>query len=142
MAGEALFEGLAAQMAPQNNAMYAGRRGCARPSAIRFELRAVDIDSLIGQDHPVRVIWGYVEGLDLSLLEDRIRGREAHSGPSPDCAAASVGVVALRHQRGRWQRAGAGAAVREPRRVSLAVRRGVGELSHAGGLPGRLRRSA
>ena len=41
----------------------------------------MDIDSPIGEDHPARVIWAYVEGLDLSELEDRIkaRGEQARS---------------------------------------------------------------
>jgi transposase len=83
MAGEALFEGLAAQMAPQNNATARGAPRLRAPERDQIELRAVDIDSLIGQDHPVRVIWGYVEGLDLSLLEDRIRAREHTPGHPP-----------------------------------------------------------
>ncbi|MFY9695869.1 MAG: IS1182 family transposase [Xanthobacteraceae bacterium] len=83
MAGEELFEGLAAQMAPQNNATARGAPRLRAPERDQIELRAVDIDSLIGQDHPVRVIWGYVEGLDLSLLEDRIRAREHTPGHPP-----------------------------------------------------------
>jgi transposase len=46
----------------------------------------VDIESLIGEDHPVRVIWTYVEGLDLSELEDRIKARgdrPGHPATSP-----------------------------------------------------------
>ncbi|MDD1537938.1 IS1182 family transposase, partial [Bradyrhizobium sp. WBOS4] len=64
-------------------------RGAPRlrePVRDQVELRAVDIDSLIGQDHPVRVIWAYVEGLDLSELEDRVKAREnrpGHPAPSP-----------------------------------------------------------
>jgi transposase len=50
------------------------------PERDQIELRAVDIDSLIGQDHPVRVIWAYVEGLDLSALEDRIKARDNTPG--------------------------------------------------------------
>ena len=83
MAGEELFEGLAAQMAPQNNATARGAPRLRAPERDQIELRAVDIDSLIGQDHPVRVIWGYVEGLDLSVLEDRIRAREHTPGHPP-----------------------------------------------------------
>jgi transposase len=52
----------------------------------QIELRAVDIESLIGQDHPVRVIWTYVEGLDLSELENRIKARgdrPGHPATSP-----------------------------------------------------------
>lgn len=53
------------------------------PKRDQIELRAVDIDSLIGQDHSVRMIWSYVEELDLSVLEDRIKAREHHPGHPP-----------------------------------------------------------
>ena len=83
MAGEELFEGLAAQMARKTMLTARGAPRLRAPERDQIELRAVDIDSLIGQDHPVRVIWGYVEGLDLSLLEDRIRAREHTPGHPP-----------------------------------------------------------
>jgi transposase len=50
------------------------------PERDQIELRAVDIDSLIGADHSARVIWTYVEGLDLSELEDRIKARDHTPG--------------------------------------------------------------
>jgi transposase len=50
------------------------------PRRDQIELRAVDIESLIGEDHPVRLIWSYVEGLDLHELEDRIKARDARPG--------------------------------------------------------------
>ena len=50
------------------------------PKRDQIELRAVDIESLIGQDHPARVIWTYVEGLDLSELEQRIKARADRPG--------------------------------------------------------------
>src|SRR4029079_16426318 len=45
-----------------------------------------DIESLIGEDHPVRLIWSYVEELDLSELENRIKARgdrPGHPATSP-----------------------------------------------------------
>lgn len=50
------------------------------PQRDQIELRVTDLDSLIGEDHPARVIWAYVEGLDLSELEARIKSREGHAG--------------------------------------------------------------
>jgi transposase len=50
------------------------------PKRDQIELRAVDIESLIGEDHPARVIWSYVEGLDLRELEDRIKARGERPG--------------------------------------------------------------
>jgi transposase len=43
----------------------------------------VDLDSLIGAEHPARVIWAYVEKLDLSALEEAVRAREHTPGQAP-----------------------------------------------------------
>ena len=62
------------------------RRGAPRirePVRDQIELRVTDIDSLIGQDHPARVFWSYVEGVDLSAIEDRINAREHTPGHPP-----------------------------------------------------------
>ena len=48
-----------------------------------MELRAVDLDSLLAADHPARVIWRYVERLDLKVLEDAIGAREHTPGQAP-----------------------------------------------------------
>jgi transposase len=56
------------------------------PRRDQIELRAVDIESLIGEEHPARVIWCYVEGLELGELEDRIKARgdrPGHPATSP-----------------------------------------------------------
>jgi len=58
----------------------AGRPRMREPVRNQIELRAMDIDSLIGSDHPARVIWGYVERLDLRELEDAIKAREGTPG--------------------------------------------------------------
>jgi transposase len=86
MADEKLFGELPEQSAPRTNAVPRGGPRLREPMRDQVELRAVDIDSLIGQDHRARVIWAYVEGLELSELEDRIKAREnrpGHPAPSP-----------------------------------------------------------
>jgi transposase len=83
MTSDELFKELPAQMAPQSDAAAGGAPRLREPKRDQIELRAVDIDSLIGQDHPVRVVWSYVEGLDLSALEDRIKAREHSPGHPP-----------------------------------------------------------
>jgi transposase len=80
MAGEELFGELPAQARPRTDEPARGVPRLHEPERNQIELRAVDIDSLIGQDHPVRVIWAYVEGLDLSALEDRIKARDSIPG--------------------------------------------------------------
>jgi transposase len=57
-----------------------GKPRLREPVRDQIELRAVDIDSLIGSDHPARIIWGYVERLDLGELEDAIKAREGMPG--------------------------------------------------------------
>jgi transposase len=48
-----------------------------------FEL--VDLESLVVDDHPVRAVWSFVEGLDLQLFYDRIKARgEAPGRPATD----------------------------------------------------------
>jgi len=86
MADDKLFGELPEQSAPRAEALPRGAPRLREPRRDQIELRAVDIESLIGQDHPARVIWAYVEGLDLSELEDRVKAREnrpGHPAPSP-----------------------------------------------------------
>src|SRR6266581_2636644 len=86
MDGDKLFGELPEQAKPQGDAAPVGVPHLREPQRDQIELRAVDIESLIGEDHPVRVIWTYVEGLDLSELEDRIKARgdrPGHPATSP-----------------------------------------------------------
>ena len=108
----------------------AGRQATLlEPVRDQLELRSMDIDSLIGEDHAARLIWAYVEQLDLRELEDSDQGAGRHPRRAGDHAAAGCRCGLTRRRRGR-ERAGAGAAVREPRCLSLAGGRGIGELSH------------
>jgi transposase len=79
MVGEGLFEDLPEMKAPEAGGAE-GRPRLREPVRDQIELRAVDIDSLIGADHPARVIWSYVERLDLGELEDRIKARDSTPG--------------------------------------------------------------
>jgi transposase len=48
-----------------------------------FEL--VDLESLVVEDHPVRAVWSFVEGLDLQVFYDRIKARgETPGRPATD----------------------------------------------------------
>src|ERR1700738_4911751 len=86
MSDYGFFGELPKQPAPQTEAVPRGAPRLREPVRDQVELRAVNIDSLIGQDHSARGIWAYVEGLDLSELEDRVKAREntpGHPAPSP-----------------------------------------------------------
>jgi len=77
--GEGLFEDLPARKAVEQPTV-AGKPRLLEPVRDQIELRAMDIDSLIGAEHPARVIWGYVERLDLRALEDAIKARDGTAG--------------------------------------------------------------
>jgi hypothetical protein len=64
MAGDELFEELPEHAKPQSEAAPFGAPRLREPERDQIELRAMDIDSLIGEDHLARVIWAYVLGLE------------------------------------------------------------------------------
>src|SRR6266581_3504596 len=80
MASDELFGELPEQAKPQADAASGGAPRLREPKRDQIELRAVDVESLIGEEHPGRVIWAYVAGLDLSELEDRIKARGDRPG--------------------------------------------------------------
>jgi transposase len=50
------------------------------PNRAQIELRASDLESLLGEDHRARLVWGYVERQNLSALFDAIKARGAAPG--------------------------------------------------------------
>jgi transposase len=81
MAEDELFSDLPVQSV--SRALESGRPRLRQPVRDQIELRAVDIDGLIGPDHPARLIWDYVQGLDLQSLEQAVRAREHTPGQAP-----------------------------------------------------------
>src|SRR5260370_34447538 len=61
----------------------AGGPRLREPDRDQIELRAVDLDRLLAPEHPARVIWDYVQGLDLRSLEQSVRAREHTPGQAP-----------------------------------------------------------
>jgi transposase len=58
-----------------------------RPNRSQMELRPVDLDALLPPDHRARLVWEFVEGLDLGPLYGEIKAVEGHAGrPSIDPA--------------------------------------------------------
>ena len=56
-----------------------------RPDRRQTELRAVDLESQIPDDHMARIVWSFVEQIDVSPLEAGIKSREGTPGrPTPD----------------------------------------------------------
>jgi transposase len=51
-----------------------------RPDRHQVMLRPVDLDALLPEGHRARIVWAYVEGLDLTPLYQQIRAVEGHRG--------------------------------------------------------------
>ena len=86
--GQVMFEDLAVAdeqeaKAAQRSRAAARRQGPARlrqPNRHQVELRASDLESLLGEDHRARLVWGYVERQDLSGLTGQIKARGSNPG--------------------------------------------------------------
>ena len=81
MTGDGLFDALPESAKP--SAGGAGQPRLREPVRDQIELRVMDVDGLIGAAHPARVIWAYVERLDLGSLEDAVRARAHTPGQAP-----------------------------------------------------------
>ncbi len=80
----ALFEVLGdppASGPPDESARGTPRLRVANREQIVF--RAEPLDALIPEDHPARVVWAYVEGLDLAPLYNPIRSVQRRPGRAP-----------------------------------------------------------
>ncbi|HUL03443.1 MAG TPA: IS1182 family transposase [Gemmatimonadales bacterium] len=51
-----------------------------RPNRQQLELRTTDLEGLLPADHRARVVWDFVQGLDLRPLYQRIQAVEGHAG--------------------------------------------------------------
>ena len=54
-----------------------------RPNREQVELRPVDLEGLLPADHRARIVWEFVEGLDLAPLYAEIKAVEGHAGRPP-----------------------------------------------------------
>ena len=81
MVDERLFEDLPEQERPRAEGRGALRLRLPERSQIGMQVAA--LDDLISEDHPVRSVWAFVEGLDLSALHDVIKSREGQPGLPP-----------------------------------------------------------
>ena len=83
--------GLFEDLAEPSEAELARAQGLARkraqgqprvqaPNRAQVELRASDLESLLGEDHRARLVWGYVERQNLNTLFDAIKARGAAPG--------------------------------------------------------------
>src|SRR5829696_1674990 len=81
MSGDELFPDFPNQTKARSFDM--GKPRLREPVRDQIELRVVDLERLLALDHPARVIWDYVQGLDLRALEQAVRAREHTPGQAP-----------------------------------------------------------
>src|SRR3712207_4071946 len=76
-----LFADLPDQKAPAGHPRSRPRLRTAERQQV--ELRAVSLDDLVAADHRVRMVWSFVEGLDVSALHATIKAVEGAPGHPP-----------------------------------------------------------
>jgi len=54
-----------------------------RPDRHQMAIRMLALDGLLPEDHQARLVWQYVDGLDMRPLYDLIRAVEGHAGRTP-----------------------------------------------------------
>ena len=54
-----------------------------RPDRLQMRMQVYSLEAMLPEDHQARVVWEYVEGLDLSCLYDSIRAVEGRAGRDP-----------------------------------------------------------
>jgi len=72
----ALPPGLPSAAAPPT----AGVPRMQRPDRCQVVLRPASLDELLAEDHPARLVWEYVAGLDMTVLYQQIRAVEGVPG--------------------------------------------------------------
>ena len=84
MSADDLFGELPNRAKPPADAAPLGAPRLREPQRDQIALRAMDIESLIGEDHPARLIWCYVGELDLSVRQALLgRGAQPFYGLRP-----------------------------------------------------------
>ena len=78
MADEQLFDDLPKQERPQ--AEVSGGVRLRVPERSQIGMQVAALDDLISEDHPVRSVWAFVEGLEIGALYDSIKSREGGVG--------------------------------------------------------------
>lgn len=76
-----LFDELPEHAAPERPG--GGRPRLRTAERRQVELRAVSLDELVAADHRVRLVWRFVEGLDLTPLHAEIKAVEGRPGHPP-----------------------------------------------------------
>lgn len=79
--GDGLFENLPEQSAPERAGSGLPRLRYAERDQITWH--PVSLDGLLAEDHRVRLVWRFVEGLDLGALHTTIKSVDGRPGHPP-----------------------------------------------------------
>jgi transposase len=63
-----------------------------RPNRTQLEFRPLDLEALVPEEHRARVVWDFVEGLDLRVFYEDIKAVEGHAGRPPIDPAILMGL--------------------------------------------------
>src|SRR5438094_5774995 len=107
------------------------------PDRTQLRWEMVDLDSQLPDDHRARLVWAFVEGLDLSEFYDRIKARDAVAGRPATDPQVVLAVWLYAILGGDRLGAGDRPTVPAARGLSLAVRRGADQSRSAGGVSAR-----
>ena len=67
--------------------MMGGKARVLRPNREQLHWDMIDLEGLLASDHRARIVWSFVESLDLSALYDAVGSREGEVGrPAADPA--------------------------------------------------------
>src|SRR5688572_13671889 len=80
-----LFAGLPEHPAPERT--YQDKPRLRMAERHQVELRAICLDDLVPTDHRVRMVWTFVEGLDVSALVAAVKAVEGRPGHPPGTRA-------------------------------------------------------
>lgn len=83
MAQDTLFPGSEPTPKPESKPPAGGRPRFLAPLRTQREWVSGDLDSLVGSEHRVRLVWAFVESLDLQPFYGRIRSVESAAGRPP-----------------------------------------------------------
>jgi transposase len=78
-----LFDLVPEDPTPPKPTPPAGTPRVRRANRLQVEMRCLSLDQLLAEEHPARVVWQYVQQLDLGPLYEPIRAVEGHAGRSP-----------------------------------------------------------
>lgn len=71
------YRGLGKQVGPERPQ---GAVRMVKPSRDQATFQVIDLDQQLPADHLARLVWRFVETLDLSPLQDGVRAREGRAG--------------------------------------------------------------